>query len=90
MEIYHIILYAKGMESLQDLLGKYTPEEPEEVAAVKRYILETFEAKARVGLHGEILVITVTSSSLANALRLRLPALQKAANTSRRILFRIG
>lgn len=78
------------MDSLQELLGKYTPQEPDEVTALKQYILNEFQAKARVGLHGETLVITVRSASLANALRLRIVALKKAANTKRRIMFRIG
>jgi hypothetical protein len=78
------------MDSLQELLGRYSPKEPDEVSAVKRYIAETFNAASSVGLHGETLVITVASASLANALRLRLPALKKAANTQRRIMFRIG
>lgn len=78
------------MDSLQDLLGKYSPKEPDEVLAIKRYILEQFEYPAKVGIHGEALVITVTSASLANTLRLRLPALRAAAHTSRRLIFRIG
>lgn len=78
------------MDSLQDLLGRYSPKEPDEIAAVKRYVLDEFGAESSVGLHGETLVITVASASLANALRLRLPALQKIAKTKKKILFRIG
>jgi len=78
------------MDSLQELLGRYNPEEPEEIAAIKRYITESFGAKATVGLHGETLVITVKSAALANALRLRLLSLQKIAKTKRKIMFRIG
>ena len=78
------------MDSLQDLLGKYTPEEPAEVAAIKDYVHKQFKAVAKVGIQGETLVITVTSASLANALRLRLPALQEAAKTTKRLIFRIS
>ncbi len=78
------------MDSLQELLGQYSPKEPDEVAALKRYIFDEFGEKSSVGLHGETLVITVQSASLANALRLRLLSLQKAANTKRKIMFRIG
>ena len=78
------------MDSLQDLLGRYSPKEPEEVTALKRYILDEFGEESRVGLHGETLVITVASASLANALRLRLLSLQKAANTKRKIMFRLS
>jgi hypothetical protein len=78
------------MDSLQDLLGRYSPKEPDEIGAVKQYIFETFGAESNVGLHGETLVITVASASLANALRLRLLSIQNAANTKRKIMFRIG
>lgn len=85
------MLYSSNnMDSLQDLLGRYSPQEPEEVTAIKRYIAQQFDAQSSVGLHGETLVITVTSASLANTLRLRLPVLQKVAGTKKRIMFRIG
>jgi hypothetical protein len=78
------------MDSLQELLSRYDPKEPEEIAAVKRYIFDEFGEKPTVGIHGDTLVITVRSASLANALRLRLLSLQKVANTKRKIMFRIG
>lgn len=78
------------MDSLQELLGRYSPKEPDEVTAVKRYIFEQFGVETSVGLHGETLVITVASASLANALRMRLPALQRTAKTKKKIMFRIG
>lgn len=78
------------MDSLQELLGRYSPKEPDEVTAIKRYISDQFGVESTVGLHGETLVITVNSASLANALRMRLPALQRTANTKKKILFRIG
>lgn len=82
--------YNRGMDSLQELMGRYSPKEPDEIGAVKRYIFDEFGAKARVGLHGETLVITVQSASLANTLRMRVLTLQKVANTKRKMLFRIG
>ena len=78
------------MDSLHDLLQGYNPAQPDEIVAIKRYIAQEFDAEASVGIQGEALVITVSSASLANALRLRLPALQAAANTSKRLIFRIG
>lgn len=75
---------------MQELLGRYSPQEPEEVSAVKRYIFNEFGTESSVGLHGETLVVTVASASLANALRLRMTSLKKAANTKRKIMFRIG
>ena len=82
--------YTSDMDSLQELLGSYTPKEPHEIMAIKRYIFDQFGVQSSVGLHGETLVITVTSASLANVLRLRITSLQKAAHTTRKIMFRIG
>lgn len=78
------------MDSMADLLGDYNPTAPDELLVIKRYIAEEFGAHASVGMQGEALVITVASASLANALRLRLPALQAAAGTKKRFIFRIG
>lgn len=78
------------MEHIGDLLGKYSPAAPDEVTAVKQYIAREFGTESSVSIQGEALVITVPSASLANALRLRQTAIQKAANTKKRLLFRIG
>jgi hypothetical protein len=78
------------MDSLKDLLGQYRPREPDELLALKRYILDEFGSESKIGLHGDALVITVSSASLANVLRLRLLTLQKVANTKRKIMFRIS
>lgn len=79
------------MESIGDLLSRYKPQEPDEILAVKRYIAEQFGAPASVGLQGEnALIITVASAALANTLRMRTPAIQAAAGTKKRLVFRIG
>jgi hypothetical protein len=82
--------YNESMDSLQELLGRYSPKEPDEIAAVKQYIFKEFGVEPTVGLHGETLVITVTSASLANALRLRILTIQKVIGSKRKVLFRIG
>lgn len=80
------------MESIGDVLSRYKkPEEPDEVAAIKRYVQSEFGVAVQVSLQGEsALVITVGSGALANTLRMRTPALQIAANTKKRLVFRIG
>ncbi len=78
------------MDSLGDLLGQYKLEEPDEISKVKDYILKEFGMPAKVSLQGEALLITVGSASLANTLRLRTTAIQGAAQTTRRLIFRIG
>jgi hypothetical protein len=83
-------VYAELMDSLQNLLGKYSPKEPDETIAIKKYIYDTFKVASSVGLQGDSIIITVTSASLANTLRFQVTKLQKAGNTTKRIVFRIG
>jgi hypothetical protein len=79
------------MERIGDLLSRYKPQEPEEITAVKRYIFDEFGATASVGIQGDTtLIITVASASLANTLRMRTPVIQAAADTKKRLVFRIG
>lgn len=78
------------MESIRDLLHKYTPAAPDEITAIKQYIAREFDAGSSVGVQGESLVITVRSASLANSLRLRQTAIQAAASTQKKLVFRIG
>jgi len=79
-----------GMDSLSDLLRDRVPAQPDEIVAVKKFILDEFDAEVHVAIKGEALLITAHSASLANALRMRLPDLQAAANTTKRFIFRIG
>jgi hypothetical protein len=78
------------MESIGDLLKRYSPKGPDDVMAVKKYIAETFQTSVSVGMQGEALVVTVPSASLANTLRLRAIAIQEATGTTKRLIFRIG
>lgn len=78
------------MESIGNLLGQRMPKEPDEISLVKQYIIDEFDAAAKVAIQGEALVITVTSAALANMLRLRLLHLQEVCKTEKRIILRIG
>jgi hypothetical protein len=78
------------MEHIGDLLGKYSAAAPDEIAAIKQYIAKEFDAPSSVGIQNDAVVITVQSAALANALHLRQTAIQKAAGTNKRLLFRIG
>lgn len=78
------------MESVADVLGRYSPQGPDEVLAIKQYIEHEFNTGAGVALRGDTLVVTVGSASLANTLRLRISALREATGVKKRIMFRIG
>ena len=78
------------MDSMQELLGKYSPREPAEITAIKQYIHDTFGVGSSVGIRGETLVVTVSSGALANTLRFHVAKMQRAAQTDKRIILRIG
>jgi len=78
------------MDSLQDILSRTMPQEPDEILKIKRYIDEHFQAPSSVGVQHDTITITVASAALANTLRFHLPALQAAASTTKRLVFRIG
>jgi hypothetical protein len=78
------------MDTIQDLLGKYSPKEPPEILAIKEYIRQRFNADSHVGQQGDSLVISVASGSLANTLRFHITELQAAAQTDKRIVLRIS
>lgn len=78
------------MDSLGDLLGSYSPKEPDEIHIIKQYIHDQFSATSSVALQGETIIITVYSAALANTLRMRTVQLIEASGTSKRLIFRIG
>lgn len=78
------------MDSLQDLLKKKDNTEPPEVAVIKIFLQKEFQAVCQVTVQQRNIVISVASSSLAGALRLRLHDLQAACQTEKRLMIRIG
>lgn len=83
-------MYTSGMDSLGDVLGRYSPQRPDEITAIKRFVEQEFNTGVSVAVSNNNIVVTVASASLANALRLRINALRKAAATDKRVIFRIG
>jgi len=75
--------------SLADLLADRDFDEPPEMAAIKRFVKDTFDEDCEVLIRERDIAITVRSSSLANALRLKVTALRAAAQTEKRLVFRI-
>lgn len=77
------------MDKLSDLLHQYSPQEPEEISLIKKYISEHFKVNVKVAVQNESILIGVSNASLANALRLNIPKIQAAADTKKRLIFRI-
>jgi hypothetical protein len=76
-------------DSLASLLARKDFDEPPEIAAIKSFVRETFDEDSEVLVRQRDIVITVRSSSLANALRLKVTELRTVAKTEKRIIFRI-
>lgn len=77
------------MDSLQDLLGAKKRDEPPEVAIIKKFLFENFQASCQVEIKPRQIVIAVNSSPLAGALRMRLHELQKQIDSPKRLMIQI-
>jgi hypothetical protein len=80
------------MDSLSSILKQSDWQEPEVIAKIKAYVAETFQAKVSVSVKSSSIIISASSASLVNALRLRTPELQDIIKTegNKRLVFRIG
>ena len=76
-------------DSLFDILSVKDFSEPPEIAAIKSYIDEHFQASAEVAMRPFDIVITVASAPLAGVLRFHARKMQTAANTTKRLVIRI-
>jgi len=76
-------------DSIADLLARKDFDEPSEIKAIKDFIRTTFDEDCEVLLRERDIVVTVASSSLANALRLKINGLRQAAKTKKRVILRI-
>lgn len=78
------------MDSLLDILKRKDYDVPPEVAAIKQYVRDEFQAEVEVLLREKDIVIAGRSSALIGSLRMRGPQLKKAAGTTKRLVFRVG
>lgn len=76
-------------DSLASLLANKDFDEPPEMQAIKKFVRDSFDEDCEVLLRERDIVVAVRSSSLANALRLQLPQLRTAAQTTKKIILRI-
>jgi hypothetical protein len=79
------------MDSLADLLAKRQPDEPPEIRAIKAYVQQHFKEVVGVMVRERDVVITVRSSALAGALRMRSLDLSRLLEQpERKFIFRVG
>jgi len=75
--------------SLGDILARKDFDEPPEMQAIKKFVQRTFQSTVEVMVREHDIVVTTASAALANNLRLKVTELRKAADTDKRIIFRI-
>ncbi len=78
------------MDSLSNILGRKDFDEPPEMASIKKYVQDKFQAKVGVQVRERDIVVIVPSSALANTLRLCGPDLKRRCQIDKRLTFRIG
>ncbi len=78
------------MDGIADILSRKDFDIPPEVRAIKEYVRRHYDAEVAVTTLPRGLVVSAKSSGLIATLRLNVRKLQEAANTDKRISFRIG
>jgi hypothetical protein len=78
------------MDSLRNILGTKDYDEPPEVAKIKQYVKDEFQADVSVQVRERDIIIAVPNAALANTLKLRGPELKRICQTDKRLSFRIG
>jgi hypothetical protein len=78
------------MDSLNDILSNKNFDEPPEIAAIKKFVHDNYQEDVEVLVRERDIVIAGRSASLINTLRLNMRQLQAAAQTEKRLIFRIG
>jgi hypothetical protein len=76
--------------SLADLLMNRNFDEPEEATSIKNFVLEKWNKSVAVTVREKDIIITAQGASFANALRMQSRQMQRAAGTTKRLIFRIA
>jgi hypothetical protein len=75
--------------SLADLLANKNFDEPTEMLVIKQFVTDTFQEDVEVLVRDKDIIVTTSSSALANSLRLKITELRRITQTKKRIVFRI-
>lgn len=77
-------------DSIADLLSKRDFDEPPEVRIIKDYVRKQFNVEVSVTIQQQYILIGVSSSALAGALRMHLHDLKKLTVSNKRLVIRIA
>ncbi|HEX8182984.1 MAG TPA: hypothetical protein VF575_05290 [Candidatus Saccharimonadales bacterium] len=76
--------------SLADILLNRNYDEPDEALAIKSYVLEAFGKTVAVTVRDKEIIITAQGAAFTSSLRMQTRQIQRAASTSKRLIFRIA
>lgn len=78
------------MQSLQDIMGKKSFDEPPEIQSIKTYVRKLYSSDVGVSVQSHSITITTASASLAGSLRPHLHKLKQELDTDKKLFIRIG
>lgn len=76
--------------SLADILLNRNYDEPPEAVKIKQYITSKYQKSVEVTVREKDITITAQGAAFVNTLRMQWKQLQKAAETDKRLVFRIA
>lgn len=83
--------YNWGMSnSLSDILLNRNYDEPDEALSIKNFCMEKWGKAVAVTVRDRDITITAQGAAFTNVLRMQSRQLQRAANTEKRLVFRIA
>lgn len=77
-------------DSVFDILSQKAFDEPPEIAAIKQYVRQHFQEVVEVTVRDRDILVSAPSAALAGTLRMHIPRIQRAAQTTKRIALRIA
>lgn len=78
------------MDDLAAILARKDYDEPQEITIIKRYVSEHFKADVHVQLHPHTITVKASSAALIGQLRMHIVDIQRACQTDKKIILRIG
>lgn len=76
--------------SVGDILSTRRSDEPPEIAIIKQFVREHYDAPCQVILRPDQIIIQVQSAGLAGSLRMKLHQLQTKIGDKQRLVIRIS
>ena len=77
------------MENIGSLLSNRNIDEPPEIRDIKAYVQKNYNAEVQITMQPHSIIVQ-GSAGLVGTLRANLPKLEKAANTDKKIILRVG